>query len=73
MVLNYQHLSDLYPKSIISLNGKDVENVEVFLYLGSKIKYNEAATGDTELELGANACEAKFYEHSQNFMNYKMT
>ena len=72
MVLNHQNLSDPYPTSIIKLNGKDVENVEVFLYLGSKVKYNEPATGDTELELRVNVSEAKFYEHSQNFMNSKI-
>ena len=72
MVLNHQHLSDTYPTSIVKLNGNDVKNVEVFLYLGSKIKYNEPATGDTELELRVNVSEAKFYEHSQNFMNYKI-
>ena len=69
MVLNHQHLSDTYPTSIVKLNGNDVKNVEVFLYLGSKIKYDEPATGDTELELRVNVSEAKFYEHSQNFMN----
>ena len=67
MILNHQHLSDVYPTSIVKLNGKDVDNVEVFLYLGSKIKYNEPTTGNTELELRTNVSEL-----SKNFMNYKI-
>ena len=58
MAVNDQNLSDAYPISIVKLNGKDVENVEVFLYLGRKIKYNEPTTGDTELKLRVNVSEA---------------
>ena len=72
MILNNQHQSDLYSTAIVKLNGKYVDNVEVFLYIGSKIKCNEPATGNTELELRTNVSEANFYDLSKNFMNCKI-
>ena len=69
MILNYE---DDYPKSIASLNGKPIDNVETFMYLGCILKYNEPTTGDTELNLRIDTAENSFYHHGKNLMNKKI-
>ena len=54
------------------MDGKPIENVESFLYLGSSITYNEASTGDTEINLRVDAAENKFYSLSKKFFNRKI-
>ena len=72
MIINHQILEVEYPKSIAKLNGTDVENVEIFRYLGCNIKYNEPGVGDSELEFRIECAECKFYELSKKFMNHKI-
>ena len=43
-----------------------------FRYLGDEIKYDEPATGDSEIELRINVAESKFYELSKKFLNHKI-
>ena len=61
MIINHQKLEVEHPKSIAKLNGTDVENVEIFRYLGCNIKYNEPGVGDSELEFRIECAESKFY------------
>ena len=51
MILNQQHSKNEYPTSICNLEGSKIENVKLFRYLGSQIMFDEASTGDSELEL----------------------
>lgn len=69
MVLNFQ---GNYPKTIVTLHGKPIDNVECFLYLGSSLTYNEASTGDTEINLRVDAAENKFYSLSKKFFNRRI-
>lgn len=72
MILNHDCLQTAYPASIVHLKGSDIGNVEVFIYLGCKIKYDEPLTGNAELELRIDLGESKFYELGKNLMNYKI-
>ena len=49
MIIKYQVESQEYLTSISRLNGKDIENVRTFLYLGCNIKFDEAGVGDSEI------------------------
>ena len=69
MILNCEND---YPDTIASLNGKPIDNVESFLYLGCIIKYNEPTTGETELNLRVDAAENAFYSHGKNLMNKRI-
>ena len=72
MILNQQYMNSDYPTTISMLNGKQVENVKIFRYLGCQIKYDEPGTGDTETELRIDCAECKFYELGRQFMNHKI-
>ena len=54
------------------MNGVSVDNVEVFTYLGSKIKYDESSTGNAELEQRIDLAECKCYELGRKLMNFKI-
>jgi len=73
MILNQQHASTRYPKTICHIAGEEIENVETFRYLGAQIKYDEPTTGDAELELRVDSAVAKFYELGMKLMNYKIS
>ena len=51
MILNFIKESGEYPNTVSSLCGVEVENVEVFQYLGCHIRFDEANTGDAEINL----------------------
>ena len=68
MIVNYQLNDEEYPTTIAKLNGENIENVKVFCYLGSNIKYSEPGTGDSELEFRIDCAESKFYELSKKIL-----
>ena len=72
MIISHEVESQEYPTSISRLNGKDVENVRTFLYLGCNIKLNEAGVGDSEIEFRIECAERKFYELGKKFINHKI-
>ena len=72
MIFNHQYSEQEYPASISSLRGKDIENVKKYKYLGCEIKYNEASTGETELNIRCDAATCKFYSLSRNLLNHKI-
>ena len=72
MIINHQLINEDYPKSIAKLNDANIDNVEVFCYLGCNIKYNEPGVGDSELEFRKDCTESKFYELSKKFMNHNI-
>ena len=72
MILNHD-CSEEYPTSICSIDGKPIENVKVFRYLGSEIKYDEEYTGEAELNLRIDFAQGKFYQHGKKFMNHNIS
>ena len=72
MILNQQYLKLEYPKSIITCKGKPIENVKIFKYLGSQIKYDEPLTGNAEIDMRIDVSECKFYELGKNLFNQKI-
>ena len=71
MIFNFDR-PDAYPKSISSLEGKPIENVKLFRYLGSEIKHDEDYTGDAEINLRIDCAEGKFYQLGKKFMNFNI-
>ena len=69
MIMNFNKARD-YPNSITTLDNMMIGNVEVFTYLGIQIRYDEATTGEAELNLRRDSAESKFYEHAKKFMNH---
>lgn len=72
MILNQQYEEKQYPTTISSLRGIHLDNVTSYHYLGCEIKYDEASTGETELNLRADAADCKFYSLSRNLFNMKI-
>ncbi|MEO2222612.1 MAG: reverse transcriptase family protein, partial [Candidatus Poseidoniia archaeon] len=70
MIMNFS--GGEYPQSIANVNGVDIENVEVFRYLGCQIHYNQVGTGDEELNLRADSAVSRFYALSKKFFNHKI-
>ena len=62
-----------YPESIAQISETKIENVKIFRYLGSDIKYDEPNTGETEIELRIDCAESKFYQHSRKFFNHNIS
>ena len=72
MILNQQHCNTEYPSTICNLEGSKIENVTLFRYLGPQIKYDEASTGDSELDLRIDSSESKFYEVGKKILNFRI-
>ena len=60
MIVNSHQHNASYPDTICSLNGKPIENVEKFRYLGDDIQYDQPSTGDAEVDLRIAVAENKF-------------
>ena len=71
MIFNH-HAAVKYPSTIVSLNGEALENVELFRYLGSDIRFNEPSTGEAEINLRTDAATGSFYANSRNMLNQKI-
>ena len=72
MILNNHLVSQHYPETIISIENTQIENVELFKYLGCNIKYDEPCTGDSELEFRIDTAHNKFYELGKKMMNHRI-
>ena len=72
MIFNFNGPDDEYPESILSLDGKRIDNVKTFKYLGSQVQYDQPTTGDTEITCRIDMAESKFYEHGKKLMNFKI-
>ena len=67
MVFNHDDSKESYPEVICKLNGKDIENVRSFIYLGSSLNYEESKTGTSEIELRIDSAESALYKHAKKF------
>ena len=61
-----------YPQSIVTLRGMILKNVVEFRYLGSVIKYDEANTGDSEINQRIQLSQSKFAEMSNLLQNFSI-
>ena len=73
MILNHQYAEEMYPNTICMLNGIYIDNVMIFHYLGSCIKYDEPSTGNTEIELRIDCAQNALYQHGKKFFNHDIT
>ena len=73
MVFNYDDSKESHPEVICKLNGKDIENVRSFIYLGSSLNYEESKTGTSEIELRIDSAESALYKHAKKFFNHNIS
>ena len=64
----FNDANECYPEVICKLNGRDIENVTSFIYLGCNLKYDESKTGTTEIELRIDSAESALYKYSKKFL-----
>ena len=69
MILNYTGKPEDYPKSIITIQNTNVENVKIFKYLGVKLDFQQYDTGKTEIKHRINSANNKFRELKHVFTN----
>lgn len=60
------------PSSIIKLNGKNIENLSTFRFLGSMINDKQYSTGDIELNTRIQAAESKFAQYKKVLENHHL-
>ena len=70
MILNWSGDPEDYPKSIVTINGINIKNVECFKYLGVKMSYDDYKTGTNEIKYRINQANVKFREFKHVFMNH---
>ena len=69
MIFNHSDETE-YPENIVHIGREPIENVKLFQYLGCEIKYDQASTGDAEIEHRIDCAESKFYQYSKKFFNH---
>lgn len=70
MVWNWKGDEDsMYPASIIEINGKKVENVKTFKYLGVWNSFGEDSIGSKEMNYRIGAAAGAFAEHKKLLTN----
>ena len=73
MIFYQQYEGREYPKFILLLGDKELENVKKYRYLGSKIRFDEHTTGETEMNLRSDAAEfIKFSFLAKHMFNLKI-
>ncbi len=66
----YNYEDDVYPITIITLDGKAIKNVEIFRYLGCLIVHNENTTGDWEVNSRIESAKNKFASMKNVLLNH---
>ena len=70
----FNHPDDIdYPKTLTTLNHEPIENVQSFRYLGNVIEYNQANTGDAEIQLRMRLADGQFAIHKNKFKNQNIS
>ena len=72
MILNYQGKDEDYPSVVVHMDGKPIENVKNFVYLGTIITFNEPGTSDKELDRRIGLAHGKFTELKKLLCNYHL-
>ena len=61
---------EIYPDTVISLNGNNITNTKNFCYLGSQICHEQNTTGDWEIHNRIEAARNKFSSLSNLLLNH---
>ena len=61
-----------YPKSICSIEGVDIKNVQTFKYLGAHSQIDDSSIGDNELQYRITSATCKFFELKNFFTNHSI-
>ena len=69
LILNYQGTKENYPKSIVTIQNINIDNISTFKYLGVKLNNTEIDTGKTEIQYRINTANYKFRELKHVFTN----
>ena len=72
MIINYKGKDEDYPSIIVCINGRPIENVRKFVYLGSTVTYNEPGTPTKELDIRIGLAHSKFAELKKLLCNYHL-
>eukprot|EP00794_Sanderia_malayensis_P014673 gene14673-biopygen11769 len=62
-----------YPKSICSLDGQQLKNVQIFKYLGQKFGFNEPYTADTELMTRKMSAITSFFKEDKFYKKHDIS
>ena len=71
MIMNFEE--EFYPTTISNIEGKDIDNVKVFRYLGCQVHFKQATTGDEELSLRKESASSRFYGLIMKFFKRKIS
>ena len=66
----YSYEDNSYPKSVITLDGSPIKNVENFRYLGCQIVHDQNTTGDWEVNSRIESAKNKFSSMRNVFLNH---
>jgi hypothetical protein len=72
MILNFKGSDEEYPSVLVHIDSKPIENVKLFVYLGSTITYNEPGTPTKELDRRIGLAHGKFAELKNVLCNYHL-
>ena len=72
MILNFKGSEEEYPSTLVQIDNKPIENVKLFVYLGSTITYNEPGTATKELDRRIGLAHGKFAELKHVLCNYHL-
>jgi len=72
LILNFLDTKENYPKTIVKIQGVEIENVKTFKYLGVKINFLENETGKTEIQYRINTANFKFRQLKHIFTNFSI-
>ena len=70
MILNYE--GHQYPDTIVKVDGKPIENVKEFVYLGTLLNYSNPGTSDHEIDRRIGMATSKFAEMKKLLCNYRI-
>ena len=70
MILNYE--GHQYPDTIVKVDGKHIDNVKEFVYLGTLLNYSNPGTSDHEIDRRIGMAISKFAEMKKLLCNYRI-
>ena len=70
--MQVKQTAEVYPASIVTLNGSSLRNVKEFKYLGSQLHHEQPNTGDVELNHRIQLANSKFAEKLNLLQNYNI-
>ena len=68
----WSYNDDIYPDTVIHLDGKTIKNSSNFRYLGSELVHNQNTTGEWEIQCRIESARSKFASMINLFTNHKI-